>query len=165
VHRRSTSQVSIQHSSQHGGEETGLLRWGDLTVGDPEEQSQRVVINPEWRHPLHRGIQRRTQREHISGKTSLLTPGRFRGQIGGCPRQDPGRSHRTVTHSTGNPKVSDLRGTVVGDQHVARLDIAMHDARLVRGAQRGGDLAADPGHLFRGQRTTLGQHGRQALGL
>ena len=57
-----------------------------------------------------------------------------------------------VAEGVRDAEVGDPGGAVVADEDVAGLDVAVHDAGLVRGGEGGGHLAADPGHLRRRER-------------
>ena len=73
-----------------------------------------------------------------------------------------------IAQGVGDAEVADQGVSVVGDQDVARLDVAVDDPDGVGGGQRRGDLRAELGRLVRLQRTTLPQqrcegHRRQEL--
>ena len=64
-------------------------------------------------------------------------------------------------HRLGDAEVGDLHLAVGGDQDVARLDVAVHDAVAVRVAQRGGDLRGD---LGRARRASASREPRKHVG-
>ena len=49
----------------------------------------------------------------------------------------------------GDAEVGDLHLALRRDEHVARLDVAVHDAVAVREGERVGDLGRDPGRVHR----------------
>ncbi len=84
---------------------------------------------------------------------------------GGAPhllgRQEPGRAHgRADVRERGGPgrpgdaEVDDAR-SLGGQQDVRRLEVPVHDARLVHGDQALGEGGPDGGDLRRGQRSLL----------
>jgi hypothetical protein len=81
--------------------------------------------------------------------------------VGVSPRAASGDRNAGVVDGAGDPEVGELDPTVVGDQHVARLDVAVGDACDVRGGQPVGHLAPDLGDLLGRQRALLPQHGRE----
>ena len=67
------------------------------------------------------------------GRTSLDLLG---GEVGHRADEQPGLAvRRGGTHGSGQAEVGDLHPSVVGDQHVLGLDVAVHDAGAVRGAE------------------------------
>ena len=51
---------------------------------------------------------------------------------------------RIVREGLGETEVEYLDETVVGDHHVRRFQVTMHDAFLMRGLKRLGDLQCEP---------------------
>src|SRR5690606_23430575 len=84
------------------------------------------------------------------------------GGVGGGAADQAGLGEGGVARGAGDAEVGDLDRAVIVEQHVARLDVAVHDARVVGGDQRGGDLLADPGDLGQRQRALGGEHRGQA---
>jgi hypothetical protein len=62
-----------------------------------------------------------------------------------------------------DPEVGDLRRALGGDEQVARLDVAVDDARLVRRGQCVGSLAHNPEGVGAGQPPLPGDQRRQRL--
>ena len=54
-------------------------------------------------------------------------------------------------------EVEDFHEAVVRDDHVLRLQIAMHDAALVRGGESVGDFAGDAQNIFQRHRAVGGE--------
>ncbi len=57
---------------------------------------------------------------------------------------------------------SDDRRSRRGDEDVAGCDVPVHDAGLVSGGERGGDLRPDDGDLLRRERAALGEQAAEA---
>ena len=68
----------------------------------------------------------------------------------------PGLGQLRVALEGGDAEVGEHGPAAVGEQHVARLHVAMQHAGRVRGGQRGQQLAAGVGGLVRRQRAVLG---------
>ena len=77
----------------------------------------------------------------------------FRRQVSGRGEQLDGLRLIHVVDGFGDAEVAHLGVTVVGHQHVAGLDVAVDDARGVRGGQGGEDLNDDGARPIDGQRT------------
>src|SRR5207237_590958 len=58
-----------------------------------------------------------------------------------------------ATHRSRNTEIHDQCVAIRIDHHVLRLEVAVHDAGVVRGQQSGGDLPRDPESPCGGQRT------------
>src|SRR5215207_7163586 len=120
------------------------------------QQGNRVLVAPEGWRPLEGRVQRGAQGEDIGGKIGSLTPGNLWGEEGGGAMHHATGCQRGVTQGAGNAEVADQRRTVLGDQYIARLDIAVHDAECVSRGKRASDLRTDLSGLFRFQRSALG---------
>jgi hypothetical protein len=89
-----------------------------------KHDAERIQVRP--------GIGRRPHqllRRHVAGRA-------VQQATGGQCRQPRARNPR-------NAEVDDLDGSAPGDQHVLGLQVAMHDACVVRRAQRAGDLGRE----------------------
>jgi hypothetical protein len=69
----------------------------------------------------------------------------------------PGLGDVVVGPELRDPEVHDLRGAVVEQPHVARLDVAVHDAALVRVREPAADLRDDVELLGERQRLARAQ--------
>ena len=136
---------------------------GRVLVDDGGHRGHRPAAPLERAVPLDRGIDRRAERPQVGGWRRVLAADPLR-------RGEPGRAHHHaglgqlgVVGEGGDAEVGQ-HGLVAGaDQHVARLDVAVHHPGRVRHAQRGKQLA---GHLRRPprrQRSRGGQHLVQRL--
>ena len=99
------------------------------------QQCHGVVVGAERWAALQRAVQRGAQREHIRGKVGFATAGDFRSQVGRRPVDHPAACQRRIPQSSGDSEVADQRRTVIGDQDVARLHVAVDDADRMGGCQ------------------------------
>ncbi len=155
----------MQHHGEHAGQRAGPPRRVDLPGRDRVQQAQRVLAQSERRLPFGGGVERRAEGEDVGLRPGVTADGHLGGEVGGRSRDHPRLGHGDVVLGAGDPEVGDLHEAVVGEQDVAWLDVAVHDADVVCLADRGGDLRADPRHLQRRQRALLLQHLRQAGGV
>jgi hypothetical protein len=80
------------------------------------------------------------------------------GEVGdGAEQQAGGGGEGGGLDGAGQPEVGDLDPAVVGDQQVLGLDVAVHQARGVRGGQRAQDGLEQRERLRRGQGALLAQ--------
>ena len=91
------------------------------------------------------GSQRGGKAIDIAPRTVRLVAQHLGCHVLGCEHDLIGGRHRLANQQPGDPEVSQLDPTVSGQQHVARLDVAMQYAELVRSHQRIGH-----GHPYRG---------------
>ena len=142
---------------------SGPLRCGGGNSPDATRCSRAMVfgVRTEGRRPLQGGVEGRPQGEHV-GREGGVGPARdLRGQEGrGAVHQTGGRQGG-IAQGVGDAEVADQGVSVVSDQDVARLDVAVDDPDGVGGGQGRGDLRAELGRLVRLQRTALAQHRRQ----
>ena len=157
LHGRTGGRVRPQHLHQHRGEGAGPLRRVELAGRDLVEQGDRVGVGAERGPALHRGVQRGAEGEDVGGEAGVGAAGHLRRQVGGGAVHQAGRGERRVAERVGDPEVADQRRAVVGDEDVAGLDVAVHDAELVGGGERRGDLPADPRRLGHAQRAALAE--------
>ena len=128
------------------------MRRVHVAGGHLVQQRVGVLVQPERRLPLDRGVQRGAEGEHVRGGRRLLPAGHLGGQEGRRAGDQPGAGELHLVDRAGDAEVGQLDQAVVGDEHVARLDVAVHDTRGVRGGQPVGDLAPDLRDLARRQR-------------
>ena len=83
----------------------------------------------------------------------------FGGEVG--DRAEQGGAGRGVRAGrAGEAEVADLDAPVVGEQHVLGLEVAVHDAGLVRGREAGEHGLGDVDRLLGGERSVLLRAGR-----
>jgi hypothetical protein len=96
------------------------------------------------------------QRVHVAAPVLALTGGLFRRHVVRRAEDEPGGGLACVARPLGEPgdaEVGQLRAPVAGEQHVLRLDVAVVDAAVMRGAERPGELAHQRHRLSGHQRT------------
>ena len=87
-------------------------------------------------------VQQHARGVHVGGLSGRSAQGLLGGDVGDRPEQHPpgggtaGRL-RGVRHGVGESEVGDLDVSVVADQHVLGLHVAVDDARPMGGGQRG----------------------------
>src|SRR5829696_6496027 len=117
------------------------------------QQGNGILVAPEGWSSLEGRVQRGAQGEDIGGKIGSLTPGNLWSEEGGRAMHHATGCQRGVTQCPGNPEVADQRRTVLGDQDIPRLDIAVHDAERVSRSKRASDLRTDLSGLVGCQRS------------
>ena len=91
-------------------------------------------------------------------------PGRlFRREVPGCADDDARFGECFRARRLRDAEVGDLDFAGIGDEQVARLHVAVHDAVRVRVFERAGDLRADRCYLARRQRATSVEDVAQAV--
>ena len=145
----------------HLGHRPGDPRLRHLAVDHLGDRAHRVALHVVRRAALDGREQRGAQAPQVRGGGHRLTGGHLRGDVGGRPENQAGTGHRRVGDVAGDPEVGQLDPAVVGDQHVARLDVAVGDAAAVRGPQRAGRGEPDHRRLRHGQRAVIADHGGQ----
>jgi hypothetical protein len=70
---------------------------------------------------------------------------------------------RNLVGDPGDAEVGDLHPAVRGDQQIARLDVAVHEAGCVRGVQGGGGLRDDVEHPVGGEHMLAFEDGGERL--
>jgi len=91
---------------------------------------------------LYRGVQGGAERPEIRGRRGQLTADSFRGTKRRGSRYHPGFGERGIIGDGRDAEVSQHRPAVPGEQHVARLHVAVQHTRGVGGRQRGEQLPA-----------------------
>jgi hypothetical protein len=156
--------VDREQPLEHRGERARVLRSVRGLGGDLVQQRVGVVVEAERRRALHRGVQRGAQREHVGRGRRGAALGDLGGQERGGARDEAGAGELHVVDRAGHPEVGELDPPVGADEDVARLDVAVHHARGVRGGQPVGHVAADRGDAHRQERALLPHDGGQRVG-
>jgi hypothetical protein len=101
------------------------------------------------------------QRIKVGRRCGGRTGGPFRRQVRCCSHQHPWAGEWRGTRRMGNPEVGDLHLPALADQQVPRLDIAMDQARRMRGLQGPGDLSDQAHRSRRIYRSLIQQSGQR----
>ena len=145
--RRAPGRLLVEEPA-HDRVELGAHLW-------PSHRGRRrcVVDVPVQQRDRCVSAERRCPGEHLGqdaahGVQVRLRPGRASGRLlGGDVRggadDGPGLRQRTRSVSSGDAEVHDPDPAVVGDEDVARGDVAVDHAGLVRGVQRLADVSGD----------------------
>ena len=153
-----------QHPQQQRRQRSGTLRWGDR----PDATRCRTAIGlgsrPNGGVPSSAAYIVAPRENTSAAKSDVAAARHLGGEVGRRSRDHPGRGQRDVAGGVRDAEVGELGGAVIGDQHVAGLDVAVHDADLVGGVQRGREVGADPAHLRGRNRPALAQQPGQAAG-
>ena len=97
-------------------------------------------IAGEWDVPGEHLVQHDAERVEV-GLPGHGLPERLLGRdVVGCAEHAPGDGQAFLGQRAGDAEVGDLRAAFLADQDVLRLDVAMDDLPLVRGAKRTRDL-------------------------
>ncbi len=109
-------------------------------------------------------VQKHAEREDIGAAVHPGAVQLLRGHVGGCSEESADMVARQGgrgigvdalnrrRHADRNPEIHDLDVTIVGHDHVRRLEVAMHQPALVRRFERLGDFFREPQHLRDRQR-------------
>ncbi len=100
---------------------------------------------------------------NVGGGANLAAPsgGLFRSHVAGCAHDHLGDGLALLIEFLGQTEVCHPRRTILGEQHVGRLQVAVDDALLVGHVHGPGDLLDQVGRLPRRQQLDL-QLARQA---
>ncbi len=123
------------------------LRYRGLDVPERDDQTlplfrrdlrQRSEL--EWGAAREKLVQHRSERVEVRGRRHLLTGGLLRREIGGRPQDGAELGQPRGLGCPGNAEVRDLEHTVVAEQEVGRLDVSVHEPRVVRVLKAGAGL-------------------------
>ena len=141
-HRREPRRrISREAARDHPGQPVRTRRQRRRPALDRREQLDGGVglERPTARHRL---VERHAQGEHIAARVGRLAAellGRHVRRraldVGRRGRRRAGRAHRPADRCARDPEIRDADPTIVADQDVAGLDVAMDDPRRVRRAQ------------------------------
>jgi hypothetical protein len=118
-------------ASAHPGRRDRVLP--DVLVGDRDRR-----VAGERRPAGEQFVQQAAGRVQVAAGIDPLAPGLLRRQVlrGSDHLSRLGHGGLGVAHRAGDAEVHDLDVAVAGHHHVARLDVAVHDAGLVAVVQR-----------------------------
>ena len=153
--------IGIHHALDRLGEEFRESRRGWRLGRDLSEQGDGVVVVRIGKPALDRRVERGAESPDVGGNRRLFALGELGCEVGRGARDDSGLGQLGVPMGAGYPEIADLDVVILGDEQVARLDVAMHGAALVCSSQTVGSLRPDPRDAFRRQRSFLGHDLRQ----
>ena len=114
-------------------------------VADHRGQRRDRVAEVERRRTFHSALQRRAQTPDVHGAGCGASASHLRRDIRRGADHQAGAGQGRILCAAGDSEVGKLHPTVGGDQDIARFDIAMRDADLVRRVQRGEHGQPDSG--------------------
>ena len=124
------------------------------------------ALPDEGGHPGEQLVHHHAQGVEVGAAVGGEALGLLGAEVGGGADDRPGASQLVgVVPGPGDAEVGDLDGALGGEQHVGRLDVAVHQAAVVGGAQGGGDAGPDLGHPAGLQRPFGPQQLAQVLAL
>ena len=104
-----------------------------------------LVTTPERPAPGHHLVEHDAERPQIGSRVHLVPVDLLRRHVRDRPQSGP-RSREGEVTGLGQAEIQDLHGTIGQQHHVGRLEIAVHDPGLMRGAQPARELG---GHVQR----------------
>ena len=110
-------------------------------------EHERRVLGREGRAARDELVERDAERVEIAGGTGLLAADLLGRHVADGADDDALGRQPAGVGEVGDAEVAERGGAVGGEPHVVGLDVAVHDAVLVRVGEAGGELAADPGHV------------------
>ncbi len=131
-----------------GAERTGVARLGRLVLDDRLHGRQRGGA-PERGAALDGRVQRGAERPQVGGGSGILAAQPLRGEVVDRPDDLSGTGDGRVALDLGDAEVGEQDPAVLGEEHVAGLDVPVQYAGGVRGGQRAQHPQADPGGLAR----------------
>ena len=154
--------VTVVRVLGHRLHDDGVERRGDGRIGHPGQDGLVAHVLRGDRHRRVAGERRLADRhlvEHDAERVDVA-PGVDPLALGLLGREVGGRAHDGAglgqallgVDGPGDPEVGDLDLAVGGDQHVARLHVAVDHAMAVGEGEGGGHPGADAGDLTRRQR-------------
>ncbi len=123
-------------------------RRGHRLVGVPvRDRDRRVAVVG---RPTSQHLEKHDPgRVDVASRIGDATGDLFRGEVGDRADQRGGACGGVSRGGAGQPEVGDLHATVVGEQYVFGLDVAVHQTRRVGGRQRGQHWVQDRQGLLR----------------
>jgi hypothetical protein len=127
--------------------------------GDREEQGRRGPA-VEWQTAGQHLVERHAERPDVGARADVETRRLLGRHVGSGPDRGAGRGHSRdrllgFRDHFGQPEIDDPHLSVMRQHDVRGFEVAMDDARGVRGGQPGGDLARDARRVVDGERPVL----------
>ncbi len=143
-------EAAVEHRPQRPGDRLEAAAV-ELPLADVEQHRHLVGSRAEGLHEQHLG-EDDAEREEVGAPVDLLGVSRLGAQVADLALDDAVLRVLLAVARTGDPEVGELHLAVVGDQDVARADVAVDDllrlavgrAELVREVEAGADLEHDP---------------------
>src|SRR5436309_10972913 len=141
----------------------GLERWGGDLLHDVLVADRERVLPVEWHTADEALIRDDAERIDVGAAVERLGAGLLRAHVMRRADVRAGARQLAARGRLRDPEVGDHRQPVLVEHDVVGLDVAMHDAALVRVREGARHLYQDLPDLGRGERTARGQHGRERL--
>ncbi len=134
-------------------------RWRDERGADVLDEDRTCALAGEGRDAGEHLVERRAQRVEVAAVVDLLLPERLLGgHVVGRPVGVAGARERPLADAWANePEVAELGEALRGDQDVARLDVAVDEARGVGVLEGAGDLGGEVDRLLLGETPLLAE--------
>ena len=126
-------------------------------AGDDAVEDRLVRAAAERQVAGRRKRHRRAPGMYIRRGTARLALDHLGGEVPGCAHHQPGLGQPGGVAGLSDAEV-DHDGPVVGEHHVARLQVAVHHARRVDRGQRLGHAVGQPPQPLAGQRAAAAHH-------
>ncbi len=155
---RAPGRVGGQRSGQQLGQRGGDAGQVGLAGDDPVEDGLvGLVAAAEGRAAGGRVGQRGAPGVDVGGRAARPALDDLRGQVAGRAHDQAGLGQPGGVRGLGDAEVDHHRA-VIGEQHVARLQVAVHDAGGVDGGQRLGRAVGEQAQARAGQRPAGADH-------
>ena len=161
VGRRAVGRVPGQGRGQQRHQRPGDAGQVGVAGDDAvEDRLERVAAPAVRRAPGGRVRHRRAPGVHVGGRAARLALDHLGSQVPGRPHDQAGLGQPGGVRGLGDAEVDHHRA-VVGEHHVARLEVAVHHARGVDRGQRRRGAVGQPAQARAGQRPAAAHHGLQ----
>ncbi len=155
---RPPGRVLAHQGPDHGSQRPGRRGRWRVRVHDAGQHRHRLAVAIERPAPLHGRIQRGAERPQVGRRGGGLAADAFGGAEPWGSHDHARLGQRRVAVHGGDTEIGQHRPPLAGDEHVARLDIAMHDPCRVGAGQRPEQHHPGLGGTLGRQRAVLGQH-------
>ena len=139
-HRPAGCRVAGHRVLEHRRQPARVVQPGWLLVHDPVEAAHQVLAHVVRRVAGERVVERGAERPDVRGLVGGRPGGHLGREVGRGAGDEAGLGQRRVGLRPGDPEVGQLHRPLGRDQHVGRLDVAVHDPRGVGRRERVGRL-------------------------